>query len=102
MDIEKPENVEMIIKAKLKQMEFQAMKYELEISKIAADIVELEKENRKYKAENNTEKCLDIAKKIQESRQKIKQLNKQKEKDLGCELNLTFRDDFRIKTKVNI
>lgn len=102
MEVEKPENAEIIIKAKLKQLEFQAMKYELEINKIASHIFELEKENRKYQSENNAEKCEEITKTISRLRQKIKQLNKQKEEELGCELNLTFRDDFRIKTKVNI
>ena len=44
----------------------------------------------------------DNKEKIKELHQKIKQINKEKEAAIGCELNLGFRDDSNLRPKVDI
>lgn len=99
------ENAEKIILAKLKILEKQATKFEDQVFAKLKEINILNKENKILSAKNDKESKDKIEAnnlKIKELHQQIKEINKEKEKALGCELNLAFRDDSNIRPSLNI
>lgn len=99
------ENAEKIILAKLKMLEKQATKFENQVSDVLKEIASIDKENKTLTAKGDSESLKQVEAnkiKIKELHHKIKQINKDKEKAIGCELNLGFRDDSNLRPKVDI
>lgn len=99
------ENAEKIIMAKLKMLEKQATKFENQVNDVLKEIATIDKENKALIAKGDADslkKVEDNKVKIKELHQKIKQINKEKEAAIGCELNLGFRDDSNLRPKVDI
>lgn len=98
------EQAEKIILAKIKQMETQAKKFEDKVNVLLKEIIEIDKENKKLsenEKENQEKINANNAKKSQLFLE-IKKINQEKEKALGCDLQLAFRDDSAIKTELPI
>ena len=99
------ENAEKIILAKLKMLEKQATKYENQVNDVLKEMASIDKENKVLIAKGDTESLKQVEankEKIKELHKEIKQINKDKETAIGCELNLGFRDDSNLRPKVDI
>ena len=99
------ENAEKIILAKLKMLEKQATKYENQVNDVLKEMASIDKENKVLIAKGDTESLKQVEankEKIKELHKKIKQINKDKETAIGCELNLGFTDDSNLRPKVDI
>ncbi|MCQ2816116.1 MAG: hypothetical protein MJ252_02510 [archaeon] len=106
MNPDAKEQAEKIILAKMKAMETKARKYEDKVNAVLKQITDLNEENRRLDQNNfddiNTDRIASNKEKIANLRKEIKKINEEKERDLGVELNLDFRDDFSIRPKLDI
>ena len=103
---EKPmtrEEAERKIKAQIKLLEFQSIAFDEKMNKIRDKIHALEKENKKIIKENGDKTKIDKNnEKLSEFKKKLRDLKKEKGKSLGCELDLNYADDTKVRPFVDI
>ena len=103
---EKPmtqEEAERKIKTQIKLLELQSQAFDEKMNKIREKIHALEKENKKIVKENGDKSKIALNnEKLAHFRKKLRDLKKEKGKSLGCELDLNYADDTKVRPFVDI